>query len=72
METVRQALRYRLGVPEEELSEEEKKRYQKAAEIYEYRRETRGLSTQFTTEYIFHFIKEWDEARMRIKNACGW
>ena len=72
METARQNVYYKMKVPEEELTEEERERYKKATELYEYRRKTKGLSMQFNTEYIFRFIKEWDEARMRIKNACGW
>lgn len=71
METARQNVYYKMKVPEEELSEEERERYQKAAELYEYRKNTKGLSTQFNTEYIFHFIKEWDTARMKLKNAGG-
>ena len=70
MQKIKQTVRYRLGVPEEELSEEEKERYQKAVELYEYRKNR--VSTQLSVKEIFYFIKEWDEARMRIKNACGW
>ncbi len=68
--TVRQTVYYRLGIPEEELSEEEKERYQKAVEIYEYRKNR--VSTQLSVKEIFYFIKEWDEACRKIKKACGW
>lgn len=72
MEIARQNVYYKMTVPEEELSEEERERYKKATELYEYRKNTKGLSTQFTVEYIFHFIKEWDKVRTEIKNAGGW
>ncbi|MCI8409306.1 MAG: hypothetical protein HFJ09_08575 [Lachnospiraceae bacterium] len=70
MQKIQKTTRYRLGVPEEELSEEEKERYQKAVELYEYRRNR--ISTQLTVKEIFDFIEEWDKARMKIKNAGGW
>ena len=72
METARQAVYYKMKVPEEELSEEEKERYQKAAELYKYRRKTKGLGNHFNTEYIFHFIKEWEDTRMKIKKVGRW
>ncbi|MCI8409521.1 MAG: hypothetical protein HFJ09_09690 [Lachnospiraceae bacterium] len=72
MESARQNVYYKMAVPEEELTEEERERYKKAMELYEYRKKTKGLSTQFNVEYIFHFIKEWDTARKKLKNAGGW
>ncbi|MDE7426107.1 MAG: hypothetical protein K2N51_20815 [Lachnospiraceae bacterium] len=63
-------MRCKIGIPKDEMSIEELERYQKAVELYEYRKNR--ASTQFTTEYIFHFIKEWEEARMKIKRAGGW
>ncbi|MCI8409797.1 MAG: hypothetical protein HFJ09_11110 [Lachnospiraceae bacterium] len=70
MQKIKQTVVYRLGVPEEELSEKEKERYQKAVELYEYRRNR--ISTQLTVKEIFDFIEEWDKARMKIKKAGGW
>lgn len=70
MQKIKQTARYRLGIPEEELSEEERERYYKAVELHEYRKNR--ISTQLTVKEIFNFIKEWEEARMKIKNAGGW
>ena len=70
METARQNVYYKMKVPEEELTEEERERYKKATEIYEYRRNR--VSTHLSVKEIFEFLKEWDEARMKIKKAYNW
>lgn len=59
-----------IGISKEDMSLEDVERYNRAIELYEYRRNR--VSTHLSVKEIFCFLKEWDEARMRIKRIYNW